>query len=67
MEIKEKKDQLVEAILYNPHVCDFIWQRSDGTYYTDRRDHGQEYRNVQRINDKWVFGSLIDASETNHY
>ena len=66
MDINEKKDQLVEAILYNPHVCDFIWQRPDGTYYADRRNHGQEYLDVQKIDGKWIFGATIDSSQTNH-
>ena len=66
MDIKEKKDQLIELLLYSPHVCDFIWQRPDGTCYADRRNHGQEYIEVAKVNDKWVFLHTIDVSQTNH-
>lgn len=60
MDINEKTDKLVELILYTPHVCDFIWQRPDGTYYADRRNHGQTYIDVKKIDDKWVFGDIIE-------
>lgn len=66
MDTEKKKDQLVEVFLYNPHVCDFIWQRPDGTYYADRRNHGQMYVDVQKIDGKWEFGAMIDVSTTNH-
>lgn len=66
MDTEIKKNQLVELLLYNPHVCDFIWQRPDGTYYADRRNHGQEYVEVTKVNNQWVFGHTIDSSQTNH-
>lgn len=62
----EKKDKLVQAILYNPHVCDFIWQRPDGTYYADRRNHGQMYLEVEKVYGEWIFKNQINASLTNH-
>jgi hypothetical protein len=55
----EKTDKLVQLLLYNPHVCDFIYQRDDGTYYADRRDHGQCYVEVTKVDDQWVFHKVI--------
>lgn len=59
----EKSDKLIELILYSPHVCDFIYQREDGSYYVQRRNHGECYQNLTRINDDWVFGAIIKTDE----
>tara|TARA_R110000868_G_C10749254_1_gene753037 strand:- start:292 stop:456 length:165 start_codon:yes stop_codon:yes gene_type:complete len=47
-------DKLVQLILYNPHITDFIYQREDGTYYSDRRNHGQTFLEVTKVDGKWV-------------
>ena len=56
----KKTDKLVQLLLYNPHVCDFIYQREDGTYYADRRNHGQSYIEVTKVDNDWIFGATIN-------
>jgi len=51
----EKTDNLIEVILYSPHVCDFIYQREDGTYYAQRKNHGEWYQNVIKDGENWTF------------
>lgn len=53
-------DDLIEVRLYSPHVCDFIYRREDGSYYADRRNHGQQFLEVTRADSGWVFGGIIE-------
>lgn len=66
MEDKKNKDTLIKLFLRNPHVCDFIWQRPDGTCYADRRNHGQSYQECYEKDGEWIFVNVIDKSQTNH-
>lgn len=53
------EDKLIELILYTPHVSDFIYQRENGTYYADRRNHGQSFIEVTKGDAGWIFGEII--------
>ena len=51
----KKTDNLIEVILYSSHVCDFIYQREDGTYYAQRKNHEEWYQNVIKDGENWIF------------
>ncbi len=56
----EKTDKLIQLLLYSPHVCDFIYEREDGTFYAQRKNHNEWYQKVTKVDDQWVFGDRID-------
>lgn len=59
-----KSDKLIRLNLNSPHVCDFIYQREDGTLYAQRRNHGEWYQEIVSENDQWIFGNIIETHET---
>lgn len=60
MIVQAATDELAQVLLYSPHVCDFIYKRKDGTYYADRRNHGQSFIEVTKVDGKWLFGKSIE-------
>ena len=57
------KDKIIEARLYSPHKCEFIYEREDGTHYVYRRLDDEEYYELQPNptgETKWLWGKKIN-------
>ena len=55
-------DKVVEVRLYSPHVCDFVYEREDGTYYVHMSHEESKYFELH-INPsketKWILGEMV--------
>lgn len=58
METK-KSDKVIKLFLYSPHVCDFIFEREDQTYYLLRKDGETSYYELTKGENGWVIGNKL--------
>lgn len=54
-----KNDKLIRLNLNSPHVCDFIYEREDGTYYAYRKNHEEWYQELTKVGDQFITGEVI--------
>lgn len=54
-----KTDKVVELILHSPHVCDYFFQREDGSYYMLHRHGESSYYEVTKGENGWVIGNKL--------
>jgi hypothetical protein len=58
----DKKDKIITAKLYSPHVCDYICEREDGSRYIMVRRHDDEYWELvpnPSGETEWMYGERI--------
>jgi hypothetical protein len=55
----QKSDKVVELFLYSPHVCDFVFQREDQSYYLHRKDGEVSYYELTKGETGWVIGKQL--------
>ena len=60
-----KKDKLIKLLLNSPHVCDFIYEREDGTYYAFRKNKDEWYQELTKVGDQWITGEVIKTKSEN--
>lgn len=59
-----KSDKLIKLLLNSPHVCDYIYQREDGSYYAHRKNHDEWYQELTKVDNQFITGNIIKTNET---
>jgi len=58
-----KTDKLIEVRLYTSHVCDYLFERADGTFYVYMNGkEGKKYHELHKTDTGtgWILGEQIN-------
>ena len=57
-----KKDKLIEVRLYTSHICDYVCEREDGTFYVYMCRKEKKYHELYKTDTGtgWILGEQIN-------